>query len=320
MINEEMYEEEDDDLPLQYRRLTAHLQTGSADFNRRLAAYLTNQVAMRSAMEQMVHESNPQQYNAMSANYQNYQNMFQSPMLPQHHNLTQSPVNSYRAAPYPSPHDANFRQHHARANSTVVYPTNDQRSPSAQPMDQRRMSTPVIPHPGSKNPTQLKTEAVSPDSDFQRQTQSATIPQHQFPPMWQNMSPFTMSLPPESQQMLAPALDANDPFQAMLMSGSENVNSNPYFPWLNSHPGMKNMTGFAPGYPSMNATLSPAVLNNTSDITSTSPQSATLHQDIKNSGLELPSQGLGSGQVTPGENFWDNFIEDGGWTADTSTD
>src|ERR1700742_3738207 len=53
VINEEMYEEEDDDLPLQYRRLTAHLQTNSADFNRRLAAYLTNQVAMRSAMEHM---------------------------------------------------------------------------------------------------------------------------------------------------------------------------------------------------------------------------------------------------------------------------
>src|SRR3984957_20785659 len=50
VINEEMYEEEDDDLPLQYRRLTAHLQTNSVDFNRRLEAYLTNQVAMRSAM------------------------------------------------------------------------------------------------------------------------------------------------------------------------------------------------------------------------------------------------------------------------------
>src|ERR1019366_8143854 len=31
--NEEMYEEEDDDLPLQYRHLTAHLRTGNPDFN-----------------------------------------------------------------------------------------------------------------------------------------------------------------------------------------------------------------------------------------------------------------------------------------------
>ncbi|OQN95103.1 hypothetical protein B0A48_18887, partial [Cryoendolithus antarcticus] len=33
VINEEMYEEEDDDLPMQYRRLTAHLQTQNADFD-----------------------------------------------------------------------------------------------------------------------------------------------------------------------------------------------------------------------------------------------------------------------------------------------
>ncbi|KAG9805691.1 hypothetical protein KCU84_g23455, partial [Aureobasidium melanogenum] len=63
VINEEMYEEEDDDLPMQYRRLTAHLQTSNADFDRRLAAYLTNHVAMRAALGQtMGDQYNPQQY------------------------------------------------------------------------------------------------------------------------------------------------------------------------------------------------------------------------------------------------------------------
>ncbi|KAK6414829.1 hypothetical protein LTR95_017670 [Oleoguttula sp. CCFEE 5521] len=57
VINEEMYEEEDDDLPMQYRRLTAHLQTQNADFDRRLAAYLTNHVAMRSALGQAVSDA-----------------------------------------------------------------------------------------------------------------------------------------------------------------------------------------------------------------------------------------------------------------------
>lgn len=62
VVNEEIYEEEDDDLPMQYRRLTAHLQTGSADFNRRLSAYLTNHVAMSSALDQAVSNSYAQQY------------------------------------------------------------------------------------------------------------------------------------------------------------------------------------------------------------------------------------------------------------------
>jgi hypothetical protein len=52
-----MYEEEDDDLPHHYRCLTAHLQTHSTDFNQRLSAYLTNHVAMRSALDQALRDS-----------------------------------------------------------------------------------------------------------------------------------------------------------------------------------------------------------------------------------------------------------------------
>ena len=45
-----------------YRRLTAHFQTGPGDFNRRLAAYLTDHVAMRSALDQAITHSYTQQY------------------------------------------------------------------------------------------------------------------------------------------------------------------------------------------------------------------------------------------------------------------
>ena len=82
VINEEMYEEEDDDLPMQYRRLTAHLQTGSVDFNRRLAAYLTNQVAMRSAVEQMSNPAYGQQYTNAPSFAQSRNSMYPSPMAP----------------------------------------------------------------------------------------------------------------------------------------------------------------------------------------------------------------------------------------------
>lgn len=45
-----MYEEEEDELPSQYKNLNAHLQTGSTDFDARLQAYLANAVAFRKAL------------------------------------------------------------------------------------------------------------------------------------------------------------------------------------------------------------------------------------------------------------------------------
>ena len=70
-----MYEEEDDDLPAQYRRLTAHLNTNSSDFNRRLATYLTNHVAMRQALDQALSNSYAQTGQNWSPNSQNNQHM-----------------------------------------------------------------------------------------------------------------------------------------------------------------------------------------------------------------------------------------------------
>ena len=46
VIKEEMYEEEDDDLPRSYRLLGPHMQTGSSEMNSRLEAFLTNKIAM----------------------------------------------------------------------------------------------------------------------------------------------------------------------------------------------------------------------------------------------------------------------------------
>ncbi|ORY79384.1 hypothetical protein BCR37DRAFT_388416 [Protomyces lactucae-debilis] len=50
VLNEEMYEEEEAELPAQYRNLNAHLKTDSADFDARLQAYLANAVAFRKAL------------------------------------------------------------------------------------------------------------------------------------------------------------------------------------------------------------------------------------------------------------------------------
>ncbi|KAI9708471.1 MAG: hypothetical protein M1820_003932 [Bogoriella megaspora] len=126
VVNEEMYEEEDDDLPMQYRRLTAHLQTNSADFNRRLAAYLTNHVAMRSALDQAINSSYAQQYPgapqfAHQQQQQQQQSAFPTPMM----NSTMMPPqmihrspSSYRQSPYPMSNPQSFRpQQHQRSAS-----------------------------------------------------------------------------------------------------------------------------------------------------------------------------------------------------------
>lgn len=94
-----MYEEEDDDLPMQYRRLTAHLQTGSADFNRRLSAYLTNHVAMRSALDQAITNSYAQQYPNAPQFAHNHHSLYPSPFMAHNVPQQQSPQ-PYIQSPY----------------------------------------------------------------------------------------------------------------------------------------------------------------------------------------------------------------------------
>ena len=61
VVNEEMYEEEDDDLPPAYRNLNTHLQTGSSGFDARLQAYLANAVAFRKALSGVVKQGDKSQ-------------------------------------------------------------------------------------------------------------------------------------------------------------------------------------------------------------------------------------------------------------------
>ncbi|KIW11631.1 hypothetical protein PV08_10933 [Exophiala spinifera] len=362
VINEEMYEEEDDDLPLQYRRLTAHLQTGSADFNRRLAAYLTNQLAMRSAMQQMVQNSYAQAYSGQfTQQQQQHQNMFPSPMLPPQ-NMGQSPQSLYRTSPYPNPHHPSFRTNQGRALS-MASGTTQQHSGSTSPntstttaqqppdtLSQRRMSTPATINPGE----------VQSESNYMHQPQQSAGFQpysspNVFPPLWQDMGPLTTSLPPESQQMLAnaPGFDPTDPSYSMLMQGSDQYISTPYYPW---HDGVHGVDGGIKGmpvhplnYPSMSVTVAPSALeqnnflsaanrnkdqpssNNSTDATPQrpvnqppTPGAASAAAAAHDFSFGQDSKGFafgsgGSGQDTPaGEGFWDHFVMDESWDDGSS--
>ncbi len=348
VINEQMYEEEDDDLPVQYQRLTAHLQTGSVDFNRRLAAYLTNQVAMRNAMDQMINNSYAQQYpNAPRFAHNGNQSTLSPPLSGG--DITQSPSTVQRLGPYPSPHQPGFKHPHNRPYSTAT--PNEMPQPGAPHSSsppfagpqERGISTPggLASPPALFRP--LKPDAVKPDPDRQRQTQSATTGMSDtYPPLWQDMGLFTTSLPPESQQMLGPALDPRDPTTSMLMAGSEPFTSSPYYPWGNSTSAGK-LEATRPTFGSMFSTLAPIDLVKPEDFSATaakpgrdlsnisSAPSAGLDFNSSQDGTdfkgtpgfgtvltrESSAAGLDSGQITPGEGFWDSFVQDGGWAEET---
>jgi len=221
VINEEMYEEEDDDLPMQYRRLTAHLQTQNADFDRRLAAYLTNHVAMRSALGQAVSDAwQNNQFNnigqfmnpAMMQQQPSYQQGFpqQSPQMPPPQSLNRSPTN-YRQSPYPLPNAQNFQMKqppHGRSISTASpaefhkhqQPGSAHASPvdSVKPED-RRMSMPQPQTPISQNGAQ-QSGRNSPAAGISRNGSSTNlVAQHQLSPQQQPTPPQQFQPQPSRQ-------------------------------------------------------------------------------------------------------------------------
>jgi hypothetical protein len=325
-----MYEEEDDDLPLQYRRLTAHLQTGSDDFNRRLAAYLTNQVAIRSAIDQMVTNSFAQQYPNTPQFVHNRANPYPSPIV-NPHMLPPSP-STLRSAPYPSPGLTGYR-------ASIAVPQDQTPSQINSPVQQhnqlnRRMSMPgPSGSPATNHPT----------PNPQKPQMSTTTPNLSSPyqPFWSNdMLPFTTSLPPESQQLLGSALNTSDPFASMLMAGSEPFIQNQYYPWPNpQNPTQPHKAEAHPPWDRMSETLAPSVLDMPDMFPKdAAPTSAPISSaESKTGGDQLPSsgldfsfdpllkgmgtgsltrensaQGFGSGQITPGEGIWDAFFDEGG--------
>jgi hypothetical protein len=375
VINEEMYEEEDDDLPMQYRRLTAHLQTGSADFNRRLAAYLTNHVAMRSALDQAITSSYAQQYPdapqfAHSQQSPTFPTPMVNPMMPPQM-VNRSPT-TYRQSPYPVAQGQGFRpQQHQRSTSiatTQDLPNFQQNYAMSSPVEglksdeARRMSLPAQPSqtptqtPGAQDGLQkldspnlsqnvssqnLAAQGSTPHAFFKQEGSptDSQINMNQQPTYASNVSgfsysPFSTSLPPESQSLLGSALDPNDPFSLMLMSGSDR-SQQPFYSY-NPNPSSKSRSMHPhPSYDGMNQTLAPgALVTNLDNQTFSNPPSAATEGVIsptatgfgfnfdgsfgdafKPSAMTRSSSAHGSGDnVTPGgDRDWSSFVDGNLW-------
>lgn len=237
---------------MQYRRLTAHLQTQNADFDRRLAAYLTNHVAMRSALGQAVSDAwQNNQFNnigqfmnpgMMQQPLQQQPGMPNSMLPPQMPN--RSPT-SYRQNPYPVPNAQGMRPAHGRSASVATpseFAFQNQHTASAHDspvenikQEDRRMSMPVnatpqTPLSGSAAPTSTHSSparAASRNSSSTNLAKQQQFTQQQPTPPTQ--ADFGLTSPPGFQLRL-PTNNRNlDPLTTTLpMESQQLLAANPY--------------------------------------------------------------------------------------------
>jgi hypothetical protein len=278
-----MYEEEDDDMPFQYRRLTAHLQTNSADFNRRLQDYLTTHMAMRSALANS-YAMNGQQFpgNQQFANAM----MFPSPMLAHQQNQqqqlmqpsvmrTRSPT-TQRQTPYPPPSP---QQHsfHNRNTSIATQPDLSAQSQRPTLKTERSASVPTIPHsvavelkdtPASA--TLEKRRPSFPQGSFAQLAHTQTQCNAMFPSNNMdnglgafgdnNYCSFSTALPAESQMFLGSTLNPNDPLTSMFMAGADPSQFYDFTSQVPQIPQTMNVSKHLqyPSFNGLNSTLAPS--------------------------------------------------------------
>ncbi|QDS71439.1 hypothetical protein FKW77_003592 [Venturia effusa] len=202
VINEEMYEEEDDDLPSQYRRLQAHIASTADIFNGRLNAYLLSAVGTRS----MVLDSNMgqigQPQNTPFFSYNPPQAATPQATSP----TTVQKGQSYRPAPYPS-QQVRMNSHQQRSASLSSIP--DVKKESQSP--EGHNSVPSTPQQNSMAMAAATTQAMNPGSLLSSQFNLGygfAPGMSTFDPMMQlnntttttTMSPLTAALPNEAQQ------------------------------------------------------------------------------------------------------------------------
>ena len=296
VINEEMYEEEDDDLPTQYQRLNAHLHTTSVMFNKKLHDYIATQHGVRNMfMSQYQNPSYQQfggQYPANTGSFpqaNNWLNPANPAMLPpqqfnpstpqgfqqaQPYSPTSVPQRGFRQAPY---HIPQRPQSHQRSLSIQLPQAVTTFDPSAMQVNSgattpqgdinRRMSLPPRAfdqtsqaaaeaqlHPAfSPSPTAQSPQSASPNARSVKETprlqsDAGTPTSYTYSPTTYPMSsqalntnPLTLSLPPESQQLIGSALDPNDPRTAIFMSGSDNL-PQPFTPTYTYNPNLSKAT------------------------------------------------------------------------------
>jgi hypothetical protein len=278
VINEDMYEEEDDDLPAQYRRMANILQNQSMRLNDKHESWLLANIGVREAFLHSAARGQllPQQqfpttpffaYNHNQAIASSSVQSSQGPQSP--HTMQQYPY-SIPNRPFPHQRSASIATPQQATYPANFHPPTSAAGPSGE--EQRRMSLPTQSF--------QSTPQMSPTSEAaQMFNGSVSYNSHQslFDPMNQqnmNFGPLSPSLPLEQQQMAGGMLDPFNPTTPFLMGGSDAMTT-PFS--YNYNPNELSKTS------EMNQTLTPSALDTTSSmmLPYSNPPSATIVDSLQ---------------------------------------
>jgi len=224
VINEEMYEEEDDDLPTQYQRLNAHLHTTSVLFNKKLHDYIATQHGVRNMfMSQYQNPPMPQfagQFSPSTTTFpQSTANNWLNPSMPPPHQFNAASSQQSVSQPPPPPsYASNNQQQHGFRHTPYQIPqrTNPhQRSLSIQLPNATSVFEPA---------TQSATGSVtSPQESFNRRL---SLPPSAFNQTTQSIIE-TQTRPSLSRSSTGPSVHPSTPSNSgsSINGGSDEVKS-----------------------------------------------------------------------------------------------
>lgn len=338
---------------MQYRRLTAHLDTNSADFNRRVAAYLTNHVAMRNALNQAISKSYSNQIGTDQGPPQNTPNMQKAQWpqpAPQYSNgmvppqMLHRPSNANRHQPYPTPASQGGpgsksqspiesrkpslqlnSQPYRRISSPTTYPQSappTKTSSSVSPAH-RSKSASSLPYPGATPAPEMKERPSTfpPTISTSGHQQQFTYPEYQQ--NWASSptfdtSPLTTTMPPETQTFFGGGNGFNNNFDTGYTTYGNTKGQNQAF----YASGFGNNDYSMPYISGMSQTLAPSAADSDQFSWPTPTSASDSEPPTMNPfsfGAEwendIMSKPLfpGSSQLTPADNDWSSYINTSSW-------
>lgn len=290
VVKEEMYEEEEDDLPRQYKYLTAHLQTNSPAMNNRVNAYITTQAAMATMaryneVNRLFSESFP---SATAYQQQLSQSMYMNPLMNNGDNQFPSSASPSQAVSPTLTNEA-YQGLDRRASTATA---------KGSPPSGTSISSPpaLSPASGTTSSPELRGTPY--------QTPAQAFPNID-PQLQQQTSAFTSELPNEVKMMAN--IDMSDPMASHFLGGNPSA-----FQLFGQHPNdqLKLDT---------NHVTSPY-----SDVTSMPPSADPSHDSAlfsPSSGFTSPFDAQFDGTFdfnrmgTPGaggnEGAWESFVDFG---------
>jgi hypothetical protein len=275
---EEMYEEEEDDLPRSYRLLGPHMQTSSPDMNNRVEAYLTNRMAMSAYMTKMNDEWRENHINQLfAASFPNLGK--QGQRLSQSHGMPAGQPSLSTTQPQPQQQGQAVTQSPISPTfSNVNYHQSADRTARGSMSSMHHKQTETIMSPAALSPqsshSTIDTRSASLVEPPTPQSDSAEF----SPPQ----SAFTTELPQEMKLIIGGVgMNINNPY-SQNMYGQDFMGNDSFYP----EPDMLSSSKLS-GYEE----VSPEILGD-----------ETFMDPLAN--------------PAPMEDSWDTFIDDNAWGTD----